>query len=74
MDKINNQRVEEVATKLYKRLSERASQKFGRIDESFLHDYKLDEDGLIHSIPFGKLWQPCMVREYRRTRQEKYLN
>ena len=54
MDKINNQRVEEVATKLYKRLSERASQKFGRIDESFLHDYKLDEDGL---IPFNSFWE-----------------
>ena len=54
MDKINNQRVEEVATKLYKRLSERASQKFDRIDESFLHDYKLDEDGL---IPFNSFWE-----------------
>ena len=30
---------------------ERASQKFGRIDESFLHDYKLDED-VLDSIQF----------------------
>ena len=54
MEKIHNQRIVEKASDMYRRLSERATQKFGRIDESFLHDYHVDDDGL---IPFDAFWE-----------------